>query len=95
MTFLKGWRTVLFNLVIGSFLFLNQTLGIEIDVIDASEKLNELDQILIFFWGIGNVILRAITDTPLGDNGQEPEPIDDFDELTFGGADDDPEVLRA
>ena len=59
---MKGWRTVAFNLIMGAVMAWN---------ILEPEKAIELDEqtvntLLTTIWTVGNIVLRAITTTPIG-----------------------------
>jgi len=67
---LKGYRTVLFNIVMAIVAML-QALGAFGDTkIPTSEDIGHavdaLDAVLVFFWGLGNIILRYYTTTQIG-----------------------------
>lgn len=64
---MKGYRTILFNLLM-SVMMLGATWGIDTGLDEGSVNafLDALDVVITFVWGIGNLWLRAITDTPVG-----------------------------
>lgn len=67
---LKGYRTIIFNLVMPGLMILSTT-----GVIGAGESptadevnvfLDNLDGVLTAVWGIGNLVLRKVTTGPVG-----------------------------
>lgn len=65
---LKGYRTVLFNLIMG-VAALAVTLGY-VEVAPSGDDVNvfldHLDAVLSAVWLVGNLILRRMTTTPIG-----------------------------
>lgn len=67
---LKGYRTVVFNLIMSAIMIVSlwspeaatQLPGIE----EVNEALNKFEELIALVWGMGNVFLRAITNTALG-----------------------------
>ena len=67
---LKGWRTIVFNAVMTLIMTLSlwspeqaaNLPGVE----QVNELINESEKLIATIWGFGNVVLRAITNTPLG-----------------------------
>ena len=64
MSKLKGYRTVLFNIVMAATAVANQ-FGAEIDAPALVGGLDALDAAIAGIWAGGNLALRAITDTPI------------------------------
>ena len=64
---LKGYRTIIFNVIMTVFMLINVwSPDTELPSgEDVKGALDNLDLALAFFWGLGNIILRAITDTPI------------------------------
>ena len=64
---LKGYRTIIFNVIMTAFMLINVwSPSTELPSgEDVKGALDNLDLALAFFWGLGNIILRAITDTPI------------------------------
>jgi hypothetical protein len=64
---LKGYRTIIFNVIMSAFMLIS--LWSPSTELPSGEEvkgaLEQLDLALAFFWGLGNIILRAITDTPI------------------------------
>ena len=67
---LKGWRTIAFNGVMTLIMILSlwspEEAGNFPGVEQINEALNEAEKLVATIWGMGNVVLRAITNTPLG-----------------------------
>ena len=64
---LKGYRTIIFNVIMSLFMLITLW-SPEADLPSGEEvkgALEQLDLALAFFWGLGNIILRAITDTAI------------------------------
>jgi len=64
---LKGYKTIIFNAIMTIIMVMNLW-GQGGDLPDAesvSSALDAVDAALAAVWGIGNAILRAITDTPI------------------------------
>jgi hypothetical protein len=64
---MKGWRTVAFN-VIMTFVSVYAIKSPGANAPDASvinAALDNVEALIPFIWGIGNVILRAVTTTPI------------------------------
>ena len=62
---MKGYRTIAFNLIMGAVMFANQMLGTDLDAQSLIGHLNGLEAALMGVWTVGNVWLRAVTDTPI------------------------------
>ncbi len=66
---LKGFRTILFNAVMGLVAVLNAFGLFGTDAAPSADQVTAafdgLDVALAAIWSIGNVILRAITNTPM------------------------------
>lgn len=63
----KGYKTIVFNVVMGLVLFI-RAMSPESELPDAESVEGAVDAVGAAFaavWGIGNVILRAITDSPI------------------------------
>lgn len=68
MRVLKGWRTVIFNVVMGGVLFWNQVIpDQQISPDEVTGAWNHLEAALISVYAIGNLVLRAVTDTRIGE----------------------------
>lgn len=68
---MKGWRTIIFNIVMAAVAILNQFGAFGADTpIPTAEAVNQsLDLVEVLFtafWGLGNVGLRTITTTAVG-----------------------------
>lgn len=64
---LKGYKTIIFNVVMGLVMIL-RALSPESELPDAEnveDTIDSLDAALTAVWGVGNIILRAITDSPI------------------------------
>jgi hypothetical protein len=64
---IKGYRTVIFNIIMTVLMFV-QLWAPEADLPtgpEVTEGLIQLETALAFIWGLGNIILRAITNTPI------------------------------
>lgn len=64
---LKGYRTTIFNVVMGLTMIASMVGGelVEIEVDQINATLDAIDAALIGIWTIGNLILRAITNSPI------------------------------
>ena len=62
---MKGYKTVVFNLIMGVVMFVNQVLGTELDANELLTNLNGLEEAITGIWLTGNVWLRAVTDSPI------------------------------
>ena len=62
---MKGYRTVVFNLVMGVVMLVNQVYGTEIGEAQVGATIDALDAGLTGLWAIGNVVLRAVTNTAI------------------------------
>ena len=67
---MKGYRTIAFNVIMTVIVALRLWLpDTELPGEEEIEKgLDAVEAGLTFLWGIGNVVLRAITDTPIGNS---------------------------
>lgn len=67
---LKGYRTVVFNIVIGGIMLVNQIWGsADQPIADpnvVTESIDKIDIGLTVIWTVGNIIFRAITNTAIG-----------------------------
>lgn len=55
---LKGWRTILFNLIM--------MVAVAVGVNWSPDQVTAYIDAIALIWGGGNAILRAVTNTPLG-----------------------------
>ena len=66
----KGWRTIAFNGIMTMIMILSLWSPEEASSFPGAEvvneALNEAEKLIATIWGFGNVVLRAITNTPLG-----------------------------
>lgn len=64
---LKGYRTILFNAIMTVLMFIQLwNPGAELPTgPEVTEGLIQVETALAFIWGLGNIILRAITNTPI------------------------------
>lgn len=64
---LKGWKTVLFNLIMGTLLLVRVVIPSAELPDDAAihSVIDGLDQFLLVATPVGNLILRAITTSPI------------------------------
>jgi hypothetical protein len=67
---LKGYRTIVFNAIMLGIMILAQQGVITPEQSPSGEAVNafldNLDAILATLWGVGNVALRVVTNTPVG-----------------------------
>lgn len=64
---LKGFRTVVFNVVM-TFVMMWRVWQPEADLPDAdqvNQALSAADVALTALWGVGNLVLRAVTNSPI------------------------------
>lgn len=64
---LKGWKTILFNIIMIGFALvavLNPEAVLPGEAA-VKENIQALETVVVFFWGVGNVILRAVTNSPI------------------------------
>ncbi len=63
---LKGYKTIVFN-VIMTVTMIAKTWGIDlgIDVTEAGAQIDAVEKALMVIWGVGNMWLRAVTDSPI------------------------------
>lgn len=64
---LKGYRTIIFNVIMTAFMLIN-VWSPNTELPSGPEVQGALDNLelaIAFFWGLGNIILRAVTDTPI------------------------------
>lgn len=59
---MKGWRTVAFNILMAVIMGWNLLMPEKMIEIDQAT----LDTLLTTLWGVGNVVLRALTNTQIG-----------------------------
>lgn len=66
----KGYRTVLFNLIMTAAMIASMQgwigPGEQPDATAVNLFLDNLEGFLTAIWGVGNLVLRAVTTTPLG-----------------------------
>ncbi len=66
----KGWKTITFNIIMTATMILSLWSPEEASNIPGAdavnEVLNEAEKLIATIWGMGNVVLRAVTTTPLG-----------------------------
>ena len=68
MSKLKGWRTVTFNVImtlIMTYMLFKPNADLP-SANDVNGALTSVEAAITAVWGLGNVFLRAITDTPIG-----------------------------
>lgn len=67
---LKGYRTIVFNAIMLAVMILAQQGIITPEQSPTGDQVNvfldNLDAVLAAVWGIGNVALRVVTNTPVG-----------------------------
>lgn len=86
---LKGYRTIIFNVLMTALMILSTTGVIGSEDVPGSGEINafldSLDVVIAGVWGIGNLIFRKITNTAIGES--EPEkvlvPVDTVDPAVF------------
>lgn len=66
---LKGYKTVIFNVIMTAILIANTTGLVTIDAVelDVAGTLDAVETALIAVWGFGNLLLRAVTNTSIFD----------------------------
>lgn len=66
----KGYRTVIFNLIMTAAMIASMQGWIGSDDQPSAETvnlfLNNLEGVLAAIWGVGNIALRTVTTTPIG-----------------------------
>lgn len=66
MEMIKGWRTIIFNVVMAGVVILTSVFGADIDQELVSENLDAIDAGLSALLVLGNLFLRAITSSRVG-----------------------------
>ena len=68
---LKGYKTIIFNVVM-TFIMISNTIGLTpiSEDLDVAGAIDTLDSALVIVWGIGNLLLRVVTDTPVFEGDQ-------------------------
>ncbi len=63
---LKGYKTIIFNAVMTAVMF-KRVWGVEVEVTEdmIASGLDALDAGLVALWGIGNAILRSVTNSSI------------------------------
>lgn len=64
---LKGYRTVIFNIIMTAVMTMKMWMP-ESDLPDAdsiNHAIDGLDAAITLIWGVGNILLRAVTNTPV------------------------------
>lgn len=71
---LKGWRTFIFNVLAATAMIVTLITGTrtEDDLIVMQQGVEHLIEAIVAIWTIGNIWLRAITDTPIFQRKQTP-----------------------
>lgn len=66
----KGYRTVIFNVIMTGAMILSTTgvigADVEVDADSVNVFLDNLEGVLTVVWGVGNLFLRKITTGPIG-----------------------------
>jgi hypothetical protein len=67
MNKLKGYRTVIFNIIMTLVMFWQvQQPDVELPTADhVNQSLDAVEAVVTVLWGIGNLFLRAWTDSPI------------------------------
>ena len=67
MEALRGWRTVMFNVIMAAAMCVTLLTGTatEDDVIVLKQGVEHIIEGVIAVWTVGNLWLRAVTDTPI------------------------------
>ena len=65
MEALKGYKTILFNLIMGVAALYTQMTGVDVDASGIIAHLTSLEGLVVEAWVGGNLWLRAITDTKI------------------------------
>ena len=71
---LKGFKTVVFNTIMTGAM-IGRLWGADIEI-DAEQLAGHLDAVALgiaFLWGVGNMLLRAITDSPIFNRKKAPD----------------------
>jgi len=66
---LKGWKTLLFQVIMGSVVFAQVYSGQAPDPGPIMETLEGFELATVSLWGFGNMILRAVTNTAIFTKG--------------------------
>lgn len=74
---LKGWKTVLFNILM-LIAFLGNQWGFETGLDEESINvfISNLDAVIGFVTVVGNILLRHVTDSPVGYRGKTAKTLD-------------------
>ena len=78
LTNLKGYRTIIFNLMMTLFMIIsiwNPAAELP-NQQDVMVGFDQVEAAIAFIWGLGNMILRAITDTPIFTKEPKNDPPD-------------------
>lgn len=68
---LKGYKTIIFNVIMTLIMLANATGIVAIPGdIDVAGGIDDVEAALVVLWGIGNFILRVVTDTPVFEGDQ-------------------------
>lgn len=65
---LKGYRTIIFNVIMSGIMVV-KLWNPEAEMPDAASidaAIGHADAAIAAFWGLGNMVLRSITNTPMG-----------------------------
>lgn len=68
---IKGFKTVLFNVIMTAIMLTGMWGGdvLEIDEEDVVSTLDALEAAIVGIWGVGNIMLRAVTNSPIFNKG--------------------------
>ena len=62
---MKGYKTVIFNVIMGGLVFWQTMTGESVDTASVSDALMSLEGALVTLWTVGSVILRKMTNTSI------------------------------
>lgn len=63
---LKGYKTIIFNVIMTGIMIANSTGAFEVPAdLDVAGAIDTVEAALVIVWGIGNFLLRVVTDTPI------------------------------
>lgn len=62
---MKGFRTIVFNAIMGIGAFLQSSYGVDIDASGLVEHLTSFEGLIQEVWLGGNVLLRYLTNSPI------------------------------